>query len=148
MPSPNIVYFWVSVFGGGIVGGIVSASLTYCYNRRLAAENRKALKNLSQDERKRNFRGFMSEFRSWAERTPFQIAGDQFSERVHAFRNEAARIREDVPDPIYFDEIALALCRLTASQVGHYIRHDDGSVTYEGRNRICAAIDKIVDSLN
>lgn len=137
----------------GAAWGALCAVIGWFANYRVAVfrerQTRKYALEDAREERKRNFRGFMEGFRSWVERADLLDLGDNFNDRVHPFRAEAARIRQDVPEDkrSRFDECIETLCRLTPSEVVRYeIQGDD--VNYLGRHRLCTEIDQVVKTLD
>lgn len=103
----------------------------------------------ARNNRKRDFRGFTRAFRSWAERSSLGNMGDEWNNRVHPFREHAARIREDISNHkrVEFDERVTALCRLTPSQVTEY-KIEGSNADYIGKHKVCSAIDRVVEMLD
>jgi hypothetical protein len=73
--------------------------------------------------------------------------GEEFNDRVHPFREQAARVRQDGSDDkrARFDELVTTLCRLTPSELTKYIFEGNNKVNYVGRNKLCNAIDRVVE---
>jgi hypothetical protein len=129
----------------GVTGWFTNYNVADFRERRARAH---ALED-ARENRKRDFCGFMSAFRSWVERASLGDLGEGFNDRVHPFREQAARIRQDIPDDkrAQFDELVTTLCRLTPSQVTEYEFKGGDNVDYIGKNKLCNAIDRLVEML-
>lgn len=110
---------------------------------RLRIAHQHALDDARAD-RIREFKGYMSGFRSWVERSSIGEVGEGFHDMVHRFRVASALVRDDLPKDqrSRFDELVDALCRLTASDVSEYAI-EGGNANYIGQNRLCNAIDRV-----
>jgi hypothetical protein len=101
MANPgNAGSFLLSLFGGGIVGGIVATSLTYFYNRRLNAENRNLVAEAQKKARKRDFLAYLKQMETevgvgFHPGPTHSRVAQQFSERRPVFAAEVIRIEQD-----------------------------------------------------
>jgi len=83
------------------------------------------------------------------ERSLLEKLASEFSTKVHAFREQTAKIRDDIPanNRARFDEAVTALCRMTARDVSEYKRDYSGQgarVDQIGRNRLANAMDAVI----
>jgi len=140
------------IFLIGAVWAALWAGAGWLANHKLsAARDRRARKYAlddAQNERRRDFRAFMSGFRSWMERSTLENLGSEFSSKVHTLREQTAGIRDDIPENkrAQFDEVVTNLCRMTARDVSEYQRDYSGQGTRTvqvGRNRLATAIDAV-----
>jgi hypothetical protein len=136
----------VALIMGGVGGSITGAVVAHHLAKKRDAANRQELRILKREDRIREFLGFMSQFRSWAERSSHEERGQQFRNRVHPFRAETTKIKDDVDisKRAEFDERVTALCRLTDSQVSELSR-ENGEVKDTGRIVLCSAIDRVAE---
>jgi hypothetical protein len=136
----------VTFLSGGFVGTLLGAFLNHFLSSARDHRGRKHALEDAREARKRSFISFLGGFRSEAERThPVQFAR-LFSDRVHRFREESAKIRPGLAKDaqVRFDEAVTSLCRLGLRQVSEV---DDGQ-NYFGRDRVCTAIDTVVRILD
>lgn len=146
------------IFLAGTAWAALWAAVGWWLNHKLSTvrDRRKRTYDLedAMDERRRHFDGFMSGFRSWAERSAPDKVSDNFSDRVNEFSVEAAKSRSDTPESkiAQFDNAVLALRQLTAAQVSDYQRTNAADnktwyTDYVGRKRLVAAIDAVTKTL-
>lgn len=97
----------LALFGGGGVGGFLGAYLGHYFTEGRDRKNRR-----------RNFRGFLAEWRAIVEQTtaPGAIPSHYF-EHVRSFRREAERVRGDFPDDEAFSERVIALGHMTPDAI-------------------------------
>src|SRR5205085_12513806 len=79
----------MTFLGGGLFGTLLGHFLAIGRDAR----NRKHAAEAAKKSRINDFKGFMSGFRSWAERSSLDQLGDNFSARVHEVRVETAKIK-------------------------------------------------------
>jgi hypothetical protein len=149
-PEMNDFMQYVLTFVGG---GIAGTLLTFWFELGRDKRNRRYTVESERRNRLRSFRGFLSGFRSWVERSSISELGEKFSDKVHEFRVETATIREDVPlaRRERFDTAVLALCRTRASEVCERQTNYKGvgpRINYVGRDRLAAAIDEVGATLD
>jgi len=96
----------LALFGGGGVGGFLGAWLGHFFTERRDRENRK-----------RNFRGFLAEWRAIAEQTDTRDIPHQYFEHVRLFRREAERVRGDFSDTEGFSRHVIALGHMTPKAI-------------------------------
>jgi hypothetical protein len=88
--------FWPSFIGGGILGGIVSATLTFLYNRHLASGNREFLKLASKADRRRSFIRDIGEWRTRVYRcVQPHVLSNEFPDAVAKFGGACIALEPD-----------------------------------------------------
>lgn len=138
---------WQSIatfLGGGFVGSLLGHFLAVGRDKR----NQTHADEYARQLRLSEFKGYLSGFRSWVERSSDKDRGDGFHAQVNEFRRETGRIRDDVPIFKWekFDAAVESLCRLTASQVA-YSAVEGNDVNEIGKNRLASAIDAVSKTL-
>ena len=118
----------LAVFGGAGVGGFLGAYLGHYFTERRDRKNRK-----------RNFRGFLAEWRAIVEQTtaPEAIPPHYF-EHVRAFRREAERVRGDFADDNAFSERVIALGHMIPDAIR-------GDATKQSRDILADEIDRFLN---
>jgi hypothetical protein len=139
-----------------IISGLITFAAGYGLHVLKARGDNRARKHADENARKdriRNFKSFMSSFRSWAERSSQPDLGRGFHEKVNAFRGETGQIEDDLLEPrrTRFNQAVLALCGLTGSQVTECEITTDvrgnAHVINIGRDRLASAIDAVLETL-
>ncbi len=140
------------IFIAGTLWAALWAGLGWFANHKLSTlRDRTARKHALEDaktDRRRDFLSFMSGFRSWVERCPHEL-GTEFGNRVHGIRQETAKVRNDLTEDkrARFDEAVTALCRLSNSEVSEYTFTESNKVNHTGQDRVCTAIDCLVETV-
>jgi hypothetical protein len=119
----------VSALVSGVLGLAVGAILGW-FGHKLSSGRERAA-------RMRTFRGFMGQWRSEVERADILALADEYAQKVHLFRGEAAKVRDDFREPERFDTLVQGLSRFGRSEI------NVGPIP--GRDLLATHIDGIVE---
>jgi len=118
----------LAVLAAAGVGGFLGAYLADYFTERRDRKNRK-----------RNFRGFLAEWRAIVEQTTRRGAiSTHYFEHVRAFRKEAERVRGDFADEEAFSERVQALGHMTPNEL-------EGDPSKESRDILADEIEKFLN---
>jgi hypothetical protein len=96
----------LKIAAGGLVGSVLGSSLAHLFT---------SLRDRTL--RKRNFRGFLEEWRAIAEQTDSDKIPAHYFEHVRSFRREAERVRGDFKPRQTFSEHVIALGHMTPEKI-------------------------------
>jgi len=96
--SDAILLDLLKIAGGGLVGSFAGSFLAHRFTLCRDRENRQ-----------RNFRGFLEEWRAIVEQTNTDDIPGHYFEHVRLFRREAERVRGDFKDQSTFSDLVRAL---------------------------------------
>jgi len=134
-----------------ILSSLASGAIGYVLHVLKARGEDRARKHAdenAQKDRIREFRGFMSAFHSWAQRSILENLGKEFSARVHLLRERSVMVKDDLPENSWpqFDEAVEVICRMTANNVTECETDYSGTGPRRkavGRTRLLSAIDSL-----
>jgi hypothetical protein len=139
-----------------IISNLATFSLGYFLHVLKARGDKRARKEAAETEAKkarqsriREFKGFMSGFHSWAERSLLETLGHELSSQIHSLRERSAMIKDAFPESrrAQFQEAVENICRMTASNVTECkINYSGAGPRREtvGRNRLLGTIDSLI----
>jgi len=96
----------LKIVASGLVGSILGSSMAHWFT---SVRDRTL--------RKRNFRGFLEEWRAIVEQTDTQHIPAQYFEHVRSFRREAERVRGDFKPRKTFSDFIMALGHMTPDAI-------------------------------
>jgi hypothetical protein len=117
-----------SAFSGAI--GLVVGGAVGWFGHKLAGGRDRAT-------RLRTFLAFMDQWRSEVERADILELAEEYARKVHSFRGEAAKVRDDFRDRQRFDSLVQQLSSFGRSQI------NVGPIN--GRDLIATHIDAVVE---
>ena len=100
------VFDLLKFVSGGLVGSFIGSYLAHRFTLHRDCENRL-----------RNFRGFLEEWRAIVEQTDTNDIPSHYFEHVRSFRREAERVRGDFNKQSEFSRLVIALGHMTPDAI-------------------------------
>jgi hypothetical protein len=100
------VFDLLKFVSGGLVGSFIGSYLAHRFTF-----------HRDRDNRLRNFRGFLEEWRAIVEQTNTDDIPRHYFEHVRSFRREAERVRGDFGDQSEFSRLVVALGHMTPEAI-------------------------------
>lgn len=104
--SETTILDLLKIAAGGFVGSIIGSYLAHLFTS-----------TRDRSLRKRNFRGFLEEWRAIVEQTDTEHIPAHYFEHVRSFRREAERVRGDFEPTDKFSEYVIALGHMTPEAI-------------------------------